>query len=171
MSPVLWWLDNGGDWSLDGGRLRHQLDPDAGEVTLSTRVFYAGLDRESAKVGRGDYVLTAQPGSEYYNPSATATVFINGTPLNSFTSQPRQVVITPLLKDGDNELRLVTVGRLATLLQDLEGTVAEADEPAATAHCVRPGRCGQGEGQQDGGQGVAHGHSLSRCSGVMTSPA
>jgi hypothetical protein len=109
MSPVLWWLDNGGDWSLDGGRLRHQLDPDAAEVTLSTRVFYAGLERESAKVGRGDYVLTAQPGSEYYNPSATATVFINGTPLNSFTSQPRQVVITPLLKDGDNELRLVTV--------------------------------------------------------------
>ncbi|HUG90628.1 MAG TPA: serine/threonine-protein kinase [Planctomycetaceae bacterium] len=108
MAPVLWWLDNGGDWQYADGRLRHQLDPDAADVTLSTKLFYAGLERESVEVARGDYVLIAEPGSEYNNPSVTATVFINGTPLNSFTSQPRQVVITPLLKEGDNEIRLVT---------------------------------------------------------------
>ena len=117
MSPVLWWLDNGGDWQLDGNRLRHQLDPDATEMTVSTRVFYAGTDRETRPVAKGDYVLAADPGSEYYNPSVTATVFINGKALNSFTSQPRQVVITPLLKTGDNEIRVVTA-RVTNSLRD-----------------------------------------------------
>ncbi|MFQ5732900.1 MAG: hypothetical protein ACE5KM_13230, partial [Planctomycetaceae bacterium] len=42
------------------------------------------------------------------NPSVTATVFINGAGLTTFTAARRQAVITDLLKPGLNEVRLVT---------------------------------------------------------------
>jgi hypothetical protein len=35
-------------------------------------------------------------------------VYVNGTPLNSFTLEARQVVITPLVKAGANEIKLVS---------------------------------------------------------------
>lgn len=38
----------------------------------------------------------------------TATVFVNGTPLNTFTVSSRQVVITPYLKQGKNEIKLIS---------------------------------------------------------------
>ena len=47
----------------------------------------------------------------------TATVFVNGTPLNTFTSSPRAVVITSLLHPGRNEIRLVS-RRVAGVVED-----------------------------------------------------
>jgi hypothetical protein len=108
MSPVLWHFRNDTDWKLENGKYSHPLGPDVKEVTLTYRVYWAGLDRENVKLNAGDYVLQAK--SEYagWNTPVGATVFVNGTALNSFLLGDRQIVITPLLKPGKNEVKLVS---------------------------------------------------------------
>jgi hypothetical protein len=65
----------------------------------------------------GDFFLQGGPDSKYSNVPVTATVFVNDTPLNSFILAERQVVITPLLKKGKNEIKLVS-SRVANAIQD-----------------------------------------------------
>jgi len=108
MAPVLWMFRNGSDWELDKGRYSHPLGPGTKEVTLSIPVFFAGMEHETAAVKAGDYVLVGKPGFSSWDSPVVAMVYVNGTPLNSFTLEERQVVITPLLKPGANEIKLVS---------------------------------------------------------------
>ena len=47
----------------------------------------------------------------------SGTVFVNDTPLNSFLLDTREVVITPLLKQGRNEIRIVS-SRVPNAIED-----------------------------------------------------
>lgn len=108
MGPVLWEFRNGTDWKLKDGKYTHQLGPDRKDVTLTFRVFYAGLAAEARAPGAGDYVLT---GHQDYSTSAspvTGTVFVNGHEVSTFLGRERQVVITPYLKKGENTVKLVS---------------------------------------------------------------
>jgi len=107
MSP-LWKFGNGTDWEYKDGKFSHATGPDVKKVSLSYRVYYAGLDHENGKVRAGDFWLQGKPQTNYLNVPLTATVFVNDTPLNSFILAERQVVITPLLKKGKNEIKLVS---------------------------------------------------------------
>jgi hypothetical protein len=104
---VIWKFRNGTDWKFKEGSYTHALGPQAKDVTLSHRVYYAGLDHEGRRLRTGDYIVTGKPEYGGWNAPVTATVFVNGTPLNSFLLEGRQVVITPLLKQGKNEIKLV----------------------------------------------------------------
>lgn len=108
MDQVLWQFRNDTDWKLENGVYSHPLGPDTKEVTLTYNLYFAGLDREGVTVKAGDYVLVGQPGYNSWNSPVIGTVFVNGTPLNSFTLAERRVVITPLLKEGRNEVRVVS---------------------------------------------------------------
>src|SRR5207249_861726 len=50
MTPM-WEFQNGTDWKLEEGNFSHQLGPETKEVTLTYKVFYAGLDTEKRKLG------------------------------------------------------------------------------------------------------------------------
>jgi hypothetical protein len=104
----LWKFGNGTDWEYNDGKFSHATGPDLKKVSLSYRVYYAGLEHEHGKVRTGDYWLQGGPQTNYLNVPLTATVFVNDTPLNSFILAERQVVITPLLKKGKNEIKLVS---------------------------------------------------------------
>jgi len=66
------------------------------------------LQAEQRELGNGDYVLQAKPKYSTENSPVTGTVFVNGTPLSSFALAERAVVITPYLKKGRNEIRIVS---------------------------------------------------------------
>jgi hypothetical protein len=108
MSPVLWVFDNSTDWKAQGDKLVHRSAPTTTEVTHTYQLYFAGFGKEKQKVEKGDYVLSA---SQYYDshvPPVTPTLYVNGTPLNSFLGETRaQVVITSLLRKGKNEIKLV----------------------------------------------------------------
>lgn len=108
MNPVLWEFRNETDWKLDNGKYSHPLGPDVKEVTLSYRIYYAGLQNENTKLNAGDFVLTGKPAYSTWNSPVIATVFVNGTPLNTFLLAERTLVITPFLKPGKNEIKLVS---------------------------------------------------------------
>jgi hypothetical protein len=108
MEPVLWQFDNGTDWHHEVAKFTHRIGPDVREVTVSFNLYYAGPDHERTRLKEGDYVLTGHQGFNR-TPPVTATLFINGTPLNSFLGSERhQLTITPLLKQGKNEIRIIT---------------------------------------------------------------
>ncbi len=107
MKPVLWEFRNNTDWKFNEKKFAHPLGPNTKEVELTYRVYYAGLDHEGRELSQGDYVLQGTP-SYGTNIPVTGTVFVNDTPLNSFLLEKRQVVITPLLKQGRNEIRIVS---------------------------------------------------------------
>jgi hypothetical protein len=108
MDPVIWAFDNFTDWEFKNGAFSHPLGPDVKDVTLIFKVFYAGLAYEQKELKAGDYVLRGKPRYATSNAPVTATVWINGTPLNTFTLEPREIVITSLLKPGKNEIKLVS---------------------------------------------------------------
>lgn len=108
MQPVLWKFGNGTDWRFSAGKYSHPLGPGVQEVTHDYKLYYAGMELENREVKAGDYVLIGKPDYETWNSPVSATVYVNGTPLNSFTVQPRQVVITPLLKPGRNDIKIVS---------------------------------------------------------------
>src|SRR5207248_2761602 len=58
MGPILWEFRNGTDWKFKDGDYTHQLGPDRKDVSLTFRVYLAGLEPETRKIGAGDYVLT-----------------------------------------------------------------------------------------------------------------
>ncbi|HEX6986852.1 MAG TPA: hypothetical protein VF170_15855, partial [Planctomycetaceae bacterium] len=108
MTAVLWRFRNDTDWKFEGGRYRHPSGRDVTEATLEYRLYYAGLEQEAAEIGTGDYVLRGDSDYASADVPVTATAFVNGTPLTSFTLGNRAVVVTPLLKQGRNEIRLVS---------------------------------------------------------------
>lgn len=110
MAAVLWEFRNGTDWKFTEATqsFSHPLGPKVKEVTLSYRIFNAGMDREGVELSAGDYVLTGKPAFASWNSPVVGTVWVNGTPLNSFLLQQRSVVITSLLKKGRNEIKLVS---------------------------------------------------------------
>ena len=97
----------------------HRLGPDTREVTHTYQLFLAGLGHEAQKVRDGDYVL--QVDQSYSRvPPVTATVFVNGTPLTTFLGDDRrQVVVTPLLKKGKNEIKVVAA-RVGNVIESNE---------------------------------------------------
>ncbi|MDZ4859984.1 MAG: hypothetical protein SGI88_13480 [Candidatus Hydrogenedentes bacterium] len=108
MNPVLWEFRNDTDWKLKDGQYSHPLGPDVQDVTLSYRLYWAGLEHENAKLNAGDYVLQAKSDYGGWNTPVGAMVFVNGVALNSFLLGDRQIVITSLLKPGKNEIKLVS---------------------------------------------------------------
>jgi hypothetical protein len=107
---VLWSLTNVQGWGVKDGKVVHRLGPDVKEIELPFHLNYQGMKSEKPKVAGGDIVLQAGVYNQDLttNIRTTVTVFVNGQPLNTFTRQQRQVVITPLLKDGENEIKVVS---------------------------------------------------------------
>lgn len=108
MNPVLWEFRNETDWKLANGKYSHPLGPDIKEVTLSYKIYYAGWQNENTKLKAGDFVLTGKPKFSTWNSPISATVFVNGSPLNTFLLAKRAPVITPFLKQGKNEIKLIS---------------------------------------------------------------
>lgn len=107
MNPVLWEFRNGTDWQFKDGAFSHPLGPDVKEVSLTYNLYYVPAP-EPTQIKAGDYVLVGKPGFKSWNSPVVATVFVNGTPFNSFMLSERQIVVTPLLKEGKNEIKLVS---------------------------------------------------------------
>jgi hypothetical protein len=111
MKPILWFFENDTDWTFRNGRYTHRLGPDVQEITATYTVYYTGdFQPEIVEMKAGDFVLTNFRQQQENSP-VTATVFINGTPLNSFTKYglvERRVVVTPWLKQGRNEITLIS---------------------------------------------------------------
>jgi Zn-dependent protease with chaperone function len=117
MDPVLWQFSNKTDWNLKNGRYVHRLGPQRTEVTLLMAVYYAGLEHELRETRAGDYLLKGKPKYVGWNGPVSATVFVNGTPLNTFLFSERDIVITPLLKAGRNAITIVSK-RIANAVRD-----------------------------------------------------
>lgn len=120
MDPVVWKFRNGEpDWKLrPDGTLRHALGPKVKEVEVTMQLYFAGLQNEAREIDNGDLVLIAEPNFDSRsNTSVSATIFINDTPITSFTSPRRQIVITPFLKKGKNEIKVVSA-RVRNALED-----------------------------------------------------
>lgn len=107
---VLWSLTNAQGWRVKDGKVFHRRGPDIKEVELPFHLNYQGRKHEAARMSAGDVVLQGSVSNQDLttNIRVTVTVLVNGRPLNTFTRQARQVVITPLLKEGDNEARVIT---------------------------------------------------------------
>jgi hypothetical protein len=108
MAPVLWFLRNDSDWQLEDSRFRHPLGPEVTTVRHDYELYFAGLDLEGRELEAGDFVLQGAAKYTYQSSPVTATVVVNGTTLTSFTLEQRQVVITSLLVEGKNEIRLIS---------------------------------------------------------------
>lgn len=118
VSPVLWRFDNETDWRLeDDGSYSHPLGPGVDSVDLTFRVYYAGMEREGGELKAGDYVMLGKPRYASWNSPVVATVWINGTPFNSFAGAERQLIVTDLLKPGKNEIKLVS-GRVQNAIKN-----------------------------------------------------
>lgn len=76
--------------------------------TCIKKIYHAGLQNENIKLKAGDFVISGKPTYAGWNSPITATVFVIGTPLNSFLLAQRGVVITPFLKQGKNEIKLIS---------------------------------------------------------------
>jgi hypothetical protein len=97
------------------GRVSTELD--GWQRSAAFPLYFAGLDHEAQEPVAGDYVLRGKAGSESWTSPITATVSVNGQRLNTFTSGPREVVITSLLHAGRNEIALIS-NRVAGVVQD-----------------------------------------------------
>lgn len=108
MQPVLWQFRNGTDWKFKDGTYSHPLGPGVKKVMLEYSIYYAGMTNEQGELKAGDFVLQGKPDYNGWNSPVVGTVFVNGTPLNSFMLAERQIIITPFLKPGKNEIKLVS---------------------------------------------------------------
>lgn len=115
VGPVLWKLRNEADWKLKDGSYSHPLGPGVKEVTHTYNLYYAGMDLERTELKAGDYVLQGKPRYSTWSSPVVGTVWVNGTPLNTFAGESRQIVITKLLKPGKNEIKLVS-GRVPNVI-------------------------------------------------------
>jgi hypothetical protein len=109
MRPVLWKFRNQGGWKFRDGKYSYLPNPEAKDSSRAYQVYYAGLGHEQRSLHNGDYVVVAKPEIPARDSPVTVTLFINGTPLNTFLGEDRQVVVTPLLREGKNEIRIVSV--------------------------------------------------------------
>jgi hypothetical protein len=104
---TVWEFRNGTDWKRKDDKYTHQLGPDVKEVTLTYKVYYAGLEAEGRALRAGDYVLQGE--QDYgWNSPVTATVWVNGQAFNTFLGGKRQLVITPYLRQGKNTIKVVS---------------------------------------------------------------
>jgi hypothetical protein len=125
MSPVIWEFRNDSDWKLQDSAFSHPLGPTVKEVILNYRLYYAGLQHEGAELKAGDYVLRGKPKYNGWNSPVVATVSVNGTMLNSFTLAARNIIITPFLKPGRNEIKIISERVPDTIVNnDIEFSVA-----------------------------------------------
>jgi hypothetical protein len=108
MSPVFWQFRNGTDWKLHDGRYTHAAGPNLKEIELSFSVYLGDLLQENTEIAPGDYVAQGRPQYASWNNRLTATVVVNGTIVSSFLGVERRARITPYLKPGRNEVRLIT---------------------------------------------------------------
>jgi hypothetical protein len=109
MEPVLWEFRSQDDWSEKGNKVVHREGPDKKDATVTYHVYFAGLKHENSEVKNGAYVLQHAPNYTSWSVPFTSTVFVNGTPLTTFVGTHRkQIVITPLLHKGKNEVKFVT---------------------------------------------------------------
>ncbi len=110
ISPVLWAFDNGTDWKFqkDSGTFLHPLGPDTKEISLTYHVYYGPMDYDMLNLEKGDYILDVKRRWGAWNSPVSATIVINGTPLPTFVGAHRKLVITPLLKKGKNEVKLIS---------------------------------------------------------------
>src|SRR5262249_40857095 len=114
MGPVLWTFLNNEDWKLnkEKGKYTHPFGPnpktpDAKSVTHTWKVHYAGCDLDLKEMKEGDYILQV-PSAYDTNPSVVPTVLVNGKPVGSFLKGRRQLVVSGLLKPGENEIVIKT---------------------------------------------------------------
>jgi hypothetical protein len=114
MSPILMVVRNDRDWKLnkDTGKFTHPFGPNPKtpakkSVSVTYHFYYAGLAADRAEVKEGDYVLQ---GESFFgdNPNVISTVTVNGKSVGSFLGGRRSLVVTDLLKPGENEIKLET---------------------------------------------------------------
>ena len=114
MKPVMLTYRNSQDWTLkdDTGTYTHPFGPNPKTptkkaVTHACNFYYAGSGPDLREPKEGDFVLQAE---SYLgrNPSVVATVSVNGKTVGSFHGPARSLVVTELLKPGENEIRLTT---------------------------------------------------------------
>src|SRR5262249_48425104 len=87
------------------------------QVELAFSVYVGDLLQENYEIAAGDYVAQAHPVYESWNSRVAATVVVNGTMLTSFMGVERQARITPYLRPGPNEMRLIT-GRVQNAFKE-----------------------------------------------------
>lgn len=125
MSPAIWKFTNGLDWKNKDGKWAHQSDPDAKEVTLTFTVYLGRPELEKGEGKKGDYILKSETFKDGATQPVSSTVTVNGTTLTSFVSLKRDIVITPLLKKGKNEVEIVT-HRVPNVIYDWHSTIIVA---------------------------------------------
>jgi hypothetical protein len=108
MRPVLWKFHNEGGWKFRDGKYSYLPNPEAKDSSRTYHVYYAGLGHELRSLHNGDYVVVAKTHIPGRDTPVTVTLFINGTPLNTFLGEDRQLVVTPWLREGKNEIRIVS---------------------------------------------------------------
>jgi len=108
MRPVLWKFHNEAGWKFRDGKYTYLPNPEAKDSSRAYQVYYAGLEHEQRSLHNGDYVVVAKPEIPARDSPVTVTLFINGTPLNTFLGEDRQLVVTPLLREGKNKIRIVS---------------------------------------------------------------
>ncbi len=127
IAPVLWSFDNGTDWDFqkNTGTFLHALGPIVKEVTQTYHVYNGPMDFDLLQMEEGDYILDVQRHYQTRNAPVSATIVINGTPVPTFVGAHRRLVITPLLKKGKNEIKLIS-HRIKDAIEknDLECTIA-----------------------------------------------
>ena len=136
MSPIVWDFVNNEGWELKNGQYQHRTNEKV--VAVKLQFYYGNLKHESRKPASHDYVISSRGASRSRNPSVTATVFVNGTPLTTFSTTPRRAVITDLLKQGSNTIKIVT--------HRVEGSLTDND--------IRIQMSGPAVGSQSGRRGV-----------------
>jgi hypothetical protein len=114
MKPALLLYRSNQDWKLndDAGTYSHPFGPNPKTpakktVTHTYNFYYAGSGPDLAAPKEGDFVLQAES-INGRNPSVLATVSVNGKAVGSFHGPARSLVVTDLLKPGENEVRLTT---------------------------------------------------------------
>jgi hypothetical protein len=78
------------------------------EVTLTHKLYFAGLEAEGRPGAAGDYEITGDQNYASGNTPVTGTVFVNGRARSTFLGHERPVVIAPYLKKGENGIKLVS---------------------------------------------------------------
>jgi hypothetical protein len=126
MRPVLLAFRNDKDWSVTSdGEYTHPFGPnpktpDKKTVVITYNFEFAGAAADLRPIKEGDYVLKCEPYLSA-NPSVVPTVSINGKSLGSFHATERGIVVTDMLKAGDNEIRVSTEA-VANQLADIDVT-------------------------------------------------
>ena len=108
MDGSVWRYDNAPDWVFQegDGSYVHKADQD---TPVTARVYFTGLAGEK-RLGRDQYAVLGLFDYDSWGGQVTATLYVNGVPVNSFFGKSRTVVITPLLKPGVNTIKMVVRG-------------------------------------------------------------